>query len=148
MWSVLLFRKACPICVTVNGVLQELTAADLQSDPVLIRRIKRLQAAEAMEEGDSDDDGDEQSLPRGTQKHQAEPISSDNERDHPAISRARSVIPRIKAEKLASTARVRDVSMVPDSQSQGLIREDERPSSTAESEVVDLEDSNTENGEG
>ncbi len=40
-----------------------LTASDLQNDAVLVRRIKRLQAAEAMEEGDSDEDVDIPSLP-------------------------------------------------------------------------------------
>ena len=100
-----------------------------------------------MEEGGSDDDEEEPPLPRGTQKCQAEPISSDNEDNHSAAARARSAIPRIKAEKLASSARVRDVSVVPNSQVQGLIREDERPPSTAESEIVDLEDTYTEDGE-
>ena len=100
-----------------------------------------------MEEGYSDDDQEESSLPRGTQKRRAEPISSDNEGDHSAATRARSAIPRIKAEKLASSAKVRDVSMVPNSQVQGRIREDERPPSTTESEIVDLEGSYTEEGE-
>lgn len=119
-----------------------LTASDLQNDPVLVRRIKRLQAAEAMEEGDSEEDVDIPSLPRGTQTRQAEPISSDNEGGYPtnAAARARSAIPKIKAEKLASSIRDREVSMVPNSQVQTLAQEDERPPSTAASEIVDLED--------
>ena len=121
---------------------------------MLIRRIKRLQAAEAMVEGDSDDDdAGRPSLPRGTQQRPEEPISSDNEDGPLAAARARSVIPRIKAERikaeqLANSARARDVSVVPNSQVQGLMREDERPSSTAESEIVDLEDTMSEDDEG
>ncbi len=96
-----------------------------------------------MQEGDSeDDDVEHPTLPRGTQTRQAEPISSDNEGAYAAnaAARARSAIPRIKAERLASSVRDREVSMVPNSQVQGLIREDQPPPSTAESEIVDLED--------
>ncbi len=122
-----------------------LTASDLQPDPVLIRRIKRLQAAEAMQDAESDDEEESPPLPRGTQKHQAEPISSDAEGER--SRRARSVIPKIKAEKLASSARKREVSVIANSQVQGLLRGDEWPPSTAASEIVDLEDSHAEDGE-
>ena len=138
--------------IQANHQLQILMASDLQSDPVLIRRIKRLQAAEAALEGESDDDTGRPSLPRGSQKRPVEPISSDHEGEPSNASRARSAMPRIKAEKLKaekmlSSARVRDVSMVPNSQVQRLVREDEGPPSTAESEIVDLEDDMTEDEE-
>ena len=122
-----------------------LTASDLQPDPVLIRRIKRLQAAEAMQDADSDDEGESPPLPHRTQKRQAEPISSDAEGED--TGRARSVKPKVKAEKLASSARNREVSMVPNSQVRDISRQGERPPSTAASEIVDLEDSYTEDGE-
>ena len=137
-----LFQRPSCRLAGAHHALQMLTASDLQSDPVLIRRIKRLQAAEAVQEGDFDDDTENPSLARGSQKRQAEPISSDSEGEGSttAAAPARSVNPRIKAEKLAISIKARQVSMVPNSQVQGLMREDERPQSSAGSEIVDLED--------
>ena len=101
-----------------------LTASDLYSDPVLVRKIKRIQAAENTQEDSDEDQLDP--LPRGSQRQQPEEIESDEDAKHlGAAVRARSLLPRIKAEQLGSSAR--QVSVIPNTQ----------PSN----DVVDLEDS-------
>ena len=101
-----------------------LAATDLYSDPVLLRKIKRIQADQRLQDEESDE---EMPTPRGSQRPQTEEIESgDEDGNMGGAARMRSLAPRIKAERLAGSAR--QVSMVPNSQpGQG-------------SGVVDLED--------
>ena len=107
-----------------------LAATDLYSDPILLRKIKRIQADQRLQDEDEDSD-DEIPIPRGSQRPQAEEIESGDEgRDMSRAARMRSLAPRIKAEKLASSAR--QVSVVPNSQP------------VLDSGIVDLEDADEE----
>ena len=107
-----------------------LTPNDLAPNPVLVRKIHRIQAAENARiqddsDPDDDDDDDDVRAPRG-----AEEISS---------SPARTRTPHVKNERRSQALRKesREVSMVPNSQVQGL-RRGER-SGSAGTDVVDLE---------
>ncbi len=87
-----------------------LTKSDLTTNPVLLRKVKRIQAAEAQENGtysDEDDVGADDMHPPGTQRRQPEEIGDDDDDDGNARkkgARARSLAPRVKAERLASLA--------------------------------------------
>jgi len=110
---------------------QMLTASDLRSDPILVRKIKRIQAAENGENDDSDDERHE--LRQGTIGDDSiNEIGSSN-----VASLNRSQAPRIKSERLASSAR--QASMVPNTQVQRLVRESQPPTSSGTT-IVDLED--------
>ena len=111
-----------------------LTTDDVAANPVLVRKIKRIQAAEdARIQDDSDDDDDDVRAPAGG-RPRAEEISS---------SPPRTRTPHFKSERRSQAVRntSREVSMVPNSQVQGLVREEQgRPSSSAATDVVDLEE--------
>ncbi|KAI9878598.1 MAG: hypothetical protein M1830_000458 [Pleopsidium flavum] len=101
----------CPVCEVM------LTTSDLTPNPVLLRKVKRIQAAERAQEdhpdhSSSDDDTD--NLPRGgTQRRQQhEEIDDESGEDVDKGKRARSLAPRVKAEKLASSVRERESSVV------------------------------------
>lgn len=107
-------------------MIQLLTADDLKEDPVLIRKIKRIKAAmnAQNEESSDEDDTSRRRRPSG-QQHRPENISSS-----PATTRT----PGLKNER-QSQARgsgSRQVSMVPNTQLQGVAEEEqERPGSPA-----------------
>lgn len=109
-----------------------LTADDVAANPVLVRKIQRMQAAENAQMQDDSDDDDVRAPANGGPR--SEEISSS-----PALSR----VSHVKNEQLSQALRnkSREVSMVPNSQVQGLVRDDqERPSSSAATDLVDLEE--------
>ncbi|CAD6563537.1 MAG: hypothetical protein ASARMPRED_000026 [Alectoria sarmentosa] len=101
----------CPVCTVM------LTTDDVAANPVLVRKIKRIQAAEdARIQDDSDDDDDDVRAPAGG-RPRAEEISS---------SPPRTRTPHFKSERRSQA---------------GLVREEQgRPSSSAATDVVDLEE--------
>ena len=111
-----------------------LTADDVVANPVLVRKIQRIQAAEnAQIQDDSDDDDDDVRAPAGV-RHQPEEIGS---------SPVRTRTPHVKNERRSQAPRhkSREVSMVPNTQISGLVEEEQgRPSSSAAAEIVDLEE--------
>ena len=82
---------ACPVCSL------RLTANDLRSDPALLRKVKRVEAAERRAEEEGSDEDDEEA-PRGTQRR-AELVNSS-----PA-SASKSMARRIKKERMSGLAR-------------------------------------------
>ena len=110
-----------------------LTSDDVAANPVLVRKIQRIQAAEnAQIQDDSDDDDDVRAPANG--RPRPDEISS---------SPARTRTPHVKNERRSQALRnkSREVSMVPNSQVEGLVREERgRPSSSAATDVVDLEE--------
>ncbi|KAI9818775.1 MAG: hypothetical protein M1827_007595 [Pycnora praestabilis] len=142
----------CPICEMM------LTNDDLYTDPLLIRRIKRIQAAENIQDN-SDSDPDAH-VHKPSRRHQAEEI--EDEEDGVDIStleaaaaaaatttagkRARSLAPRIKAEKLASS--IRQPSLIPSTQAaeRSVGRGMGEGSTSSRAMVVDMEDPGPGNG--
>ncbi len=142
----------CPICTVVSSLsmagtlyfilitattnqirLQMLTADDVAANPVLVRKIQRIQAAEDAQIQDDSDSDDDVRAPASGRQHPEEIGSS------PAATRT----PHVKNERRSQAQRIqsREVSMVPNTQVQGLIEEEQgRPSSSAMTEIVDLED--------
>lgn len=119
-----------------------LTASDLYTDPFLVRKIARIQAAADDSESEVD-----VTPPPGTQRRLPQRIDSDNEIDGGAARRST----QIKGERLASSAvamvggrRDREISMVPATQ---LEAREGMPTSTAETDIVDLEDEEDEEEE-
>ena len=109
-----------------------LTAVDVEANPVLVRKIKRIQAAEDAQIQDDSDDEDVRAPATG--RRRPEEITSS-----PATTRT----PRVKKERRSQALRnkSREVSMVPNSQVQELVREGQgRPSSSAATQIVDLEE--------
>ena len=107
-----------------------LTADDVVANPVLVRKIQRILAAEKAQMQDDSDDDDVRA-PASIGRHPEE-ISS---------SPARMRTPHVKNERRSQALRnkSREVSMVPNSQVQGLIEEDRgRPSSSMMTDIVDL----------
>ena len=112
--------------------MQMLTADDVAANPVLVRKIQRIQAAENAQIQDDSDDDDVRAPASG--RHRAEEISS---------SPARTRTPHVKNERRSQALRTRsrEVSMVPNSQVQGLVEEEQgRSSSSAVTDIVDLEE--------
>lgn len=89
-----------------------LGVTNLHDDPILIRKIKRIQAAQNAEDDDSEEE--RRRLRRGSQRRQPEEIGDDSSQATNSTARFRSVAPRVKAEKLASS--LRQQSVVPDTQ--------------------------------
>ena len=85
---------------------QRLTADDIQPNPVLIRKIKRIQAAQNAQEEDSDDEVDQRRS--SSRRPQREEVTSSPPPTAQAIKRERM-------SQARSTAG-REVSMVPNSQ--------------------------------
>ena len=109
-----------------------LTADDVAANPVLVRKIQRIQAAEMAQIQDDSDDDDVRAPANG--RPRPDEISS---------SPARTRTPHVKNERRSQALRnkSREVSMVPNSQVEGLVREERgRPSSSAATDVVDLEE--------
>lgn len=109
-----------------------LTADDVVANPVLVRKIQRMQAAENAQIQDDSDDDDVRAPANDGLRNQE--IGSS-----PALTRT----PHVKDERRSQALRnkSREVSMVPNSQVEGLVREDQgRPSSSAATDVVDLEE--------
>ncbi|MCJ1357899.1 MAG: hypothetical protein MMC33_007895 [Icmadophila ericetorum] len=129
----------CPVCEA------DLTAADVEPNPILLRKIKRIQAAEAAAlEADEDSDSDDAPV-RGTQhrRPQAEDLDSDsgdNIEDYEAGGKKRrsnaAGMGKAKAEQV-KRERPGTASRIPDSQA---VRNAPRSSG----QVVDLEDSGEE----
>lgn len=114
----------------VTTTIQLLTADDLKEDQVLIRKIKRIKAAMNAQNEESSDE-DETSRRRRPSGHQPENISSS-----PAMNRT----PGLKNERQSQAPGIgiRQVSMVPNTQLQGISDEEqERDDSPA---AVDYED--------
>lgn len=121
-----------------------LTASDLHTDPVLVRRIARIHAAQTLQEdGDPDSSSDDLHPPKLTQRRQqAEDIDSGDDVASLTnkVKRARSTAPRVKAERVASSM-AREVSMVPGTQVEGDYGEEEEGESrppTSSAVIVDL----------
>ncbi|KAL2044665.1 hypothetical protein N7G274_002439 [Stereocaulon virgatum] len=114
----------CPVCVVL------LTANDLREDPVLIRKIKRIQAAQNAQNDEYSDDEDisRQTRPAGGQTGL---ISSS-----PAMTRT----PKLKTERQSQAPSIqsRQVSMVPNTQIERSA--DEEEDGPSNSPFVDLED--------
>ena len=109
-----------------------LTADDVVANPVLVRKIQRILAAENAQMQDDSDDDDVRA-PASGRRHPEE-ISS---------SPARTRTPNVKDERRSQALRnqIREVSMVPNSQVQGLMDEEQgRPSSSMMTDIVDLEE--------
>lgn len=109
-----------------------LTADDVVANPVLVRKIQRIQAAENAQIQDDSDDDDVR--PPASGRHRPEEIGSS-----PAATRT----PHFKTERRSQALRnrSREVSMVPNSQVERLVEEEQgRPSSSAATDIVDLED--------
>ena len=88
-----------------------LTANDVKEDPVLIRKIKRIQAAlDAQNEDSSDEERDQR---RGSSGGHAEEVTS---------SPVAHKTPRLKNERQSQVPHIfsREVSMVPNSQVEDL----------------------------
>lgn len=116
----------CPVCTVM------LTADDVAANPVLVRKIQRIQAAENAQIQDDSDDDDVRAPTSG--RLRPEEIGS---------SPARTRTTQVKNERRSQALRnkSREVSMVPNSQVQGLVNEGQgRPSSSAATQVVDLEE--------
>ena len=108
-----------------------LTADDVAANPVLVRKIKRMQAAENAQIQDDFDDDDVRAPANG--QPGPDEISS-------SPLRART---QLKDERRSQALRnkSREVSMVPNSQVEGLARDEQgRPSSSAVTDVIDLEE--------
>ena len=113
-----------------------LTADDVVSNPVLVRKIKRILAAENAQMQDDSDDDDVRAPASG--RRRPEEIGS---------SPARTTTPYVKNERRSQALRnkSREVSMVPNSQAQELIEEEQgMPSSSMMTDIVDLEDEDVE----
>lgn len=115
---------------------QMLTPSDLYTDPILVRKIARIQATAR----DSDSES-ETNLPRATQRARHQEIDSDEEGGGAAVRGVRSST-KVKDERAASSKvavvggrRDREISMVPATQLEGTI-----PPSTGGTIIVDLED--------
>lgn len=109
-----------------------LTADDVEPNPVLVRKIQRILAAENAQIQDGSDDDDVRTPASG--RHRPEEVSS---------SPARTRTPHVKNERRSQALRIksREVSMVPNSQIQGLVEEERgRPGRSAATDIVDLED--------
>ena len=112
-----------------------LTADDVAPNPVLVRKIQRIQAAENARNQDISDDEDDDDDVRApaSGRRAAEEISS---------SPARTRTPYVKNERRSQGLgkESREVSMVPNSQVQDLSRgERGEMSGSARTDVVDLE---------
>lgn len=123
--------------------MQLLTASDVKENPVLVRKIKRILAAQNAQNEEFSDDEDEsrQGKSRSGASNRPEEVTSS-----PVVSKT----PRLKSEtrSQAPGRQTREVSMVPNSQVQDLVREGRgRPSSSAASEVVDLDDGEEDEGD-
>ncbi|MCJ1392883.1 hypothetical protein MMC18_005755 [Xylographa bjoerkii] len=130
----------CPVCEEM------LTISDLYTDPVLIRKIKRLQAAQA---ADNDNDLDDSIISRqrqtleGTQRRRGEEVDVDSDNDN--INTRRSLAPRIKSERAVS----RSFTIGADAESEEEEEEEEespRPPQSSGGAIVDLGEE-TEEGE-
>ncbi|MCJ1404563.1 hypothetical protein MMC11_007789 [Xylographa trunciseda] len=87
----------CPVCEVM------LTASDLHTDPVLIRKIKRLQVAQAAEVDDDLDDSiisRQRQSPGGTQRRKGGEVEVDSDDDN--IDTRKSSAPGIKSERAVS----------------------------------------------
>ena len=107
-----------------------LTADDVVANPVLVRKIQRVQAAEEARIQDDSDDDDVRAPAIG----RPEEVGS---------SPARTRTPNFKNERQSQALKnkSREVSMVPNTQIQDLAREEQgRPSSSAATDVIDLEE--------
>ena len=118
-----------------------LTADDVAPNPVLVRKIQRIIAAEnAQIQDDSDDDDDDVRAPAAGRPGPEEISSS------PARTRTQQVKDERQSQALRNKSR--EVSMVPNSQVQVVVREEQgRPSSSAVTDVVDLEEEDEEEQE-
>lgn len=113
-----------------------LTADDLVPNPVLVRKIQRIIAAENAQIQDDSDDDDVRAP--AARRPGPEEISSS-----PVRSRTQQVKDERRSQALRNKSR--EVSMVPNSQVQVLVREEQgRPSSSAATDVVDLEEEDEE----
>ena len=117
-----------------------LTASDLYTDPVLVRKIARIQAT-----GSDSDSESEAGVPRATPRGLHQQLGSDDEEGDGSRSRAPRSSTQVKDEKVAGSAmamvggrRDREVSRVPATQFES--GEDSFPASTAETMIVDLEE--------
>ncbi|KAK4989200.1 hypothetical protein LTR50_003414 [Elasticomyces elasticus] len=81
----------CP----VPGCGNMLTAADLHSDAILLRKIKRLQNARTMEDEDDEADG----------RRQAQSVGSDDEGEDIEEMERRTQVRDVKLERLSNTVR-------------------------------------------
>lgn len=112
---------------------QLLTASDLKEDPVLVRKIKRIQAAlnAQNDELSDDDDGIQGNTTLVGGSRRPEEVSSS-----PAPTRMQ----RLKSERRSQAPKrqSRQASMVPNSQLQGLTRR--HRDGPSRSQVVDLDD--------
>lgn len=108
-----------------------LTADDIAANPVLVRKIKRIQAAENAQIQDDFDDDDVRAPANG--RLRPEEISSSPLRTRTHVKNER------RSQALRNKSR--EVSMVPNSQVEGLAREEQgSPSSSAATDVIDLEE--------
>ncbi|KAL8737250.1 MAG: hypothetical protein Q9181_001869 [Wetmoreana brouardii] len=95
----------CPVCEVL------LTASTLKADPVLVRKIRRIEEQERKERegGGSEEDEDEVDLGRPMKRRVEEVTSS------PVRSRE-----QVKRERMSQVEKGREVSLVPDSQAMDL----------------------------
>ena len=125
------FSALVPFPTLLTTRSQILTADDVIANPVLVRKIQRVQAAENAQIQDDSDDDDVRAP--ASHRHRTDEISS---------SPARTGTPYVKNERRSQAPRnmSREVSMVPNTQIQGLVEEEQgRPSSSAVTDIVDLE---------
>lgn len=114
---------ACPICSIL------LTESDLRPDPVLLRKVQRVQAAEARERGaatsdfnsdsdsaDGDNDGDIVGPGRGTQRKPAD-LDSSPPPESASENKRNTLV--IKKERARARSKSRGISVVPQTQLEG-----------------------------
>ena len=114
-----------------------LTTSDLYTDPVLVRKIKRLQAAQAADVDEDLDDSivsRQRQTPEGTQRRVGLEVGSDDEAINARISSA----PQIKSERAVS----RSFTIAADTENEDEEAEDDeetaRPTPSQGGVIVDM----------
>ncbi|KAF2098328.1 hypothetical protein NA57DRAFT_77117 [Rhizodiscina lignyota] len=88
----------CP----VSGCEQVLTPSDLHTDPIIIRKIQRIQRSRRADEEEEELAG---SPPRATKRNRAESVGSDSGEDIDAMERRTQRGPSVKGEPVSSRPR-------------------------------------------
>ncbi|KAI4197500.1 MAG: hypothetical protein LQ350_005877 [Teloschistes chrysophthalmus] len=122
----------CPECSIL------LTASTLKKDPVLIRKIRRLEEQERREEESDDDDDEGDIVGGGSSRRRAEEVTSS-----PVQSKgAARGVEKVKRERMSQMSRGpgtgREVSVVPDSQAGAMVIDDDEGEDEDEDEEEDL----------
>ncbi|KAL8692979.1 MAG: hypothetical protein Q9218_002096 [Villophora microphyllina] len=115
----------CPECSIL------LTASMLKADPVLVRKIRRIEEQERREREGSGDDDDADDVHDGRTRRRAEEVTSS-----PVGSRGLRDEEKVKKERMSQMSRGagRDISVVPDSQAGAMVIDDDNDDEEVEEE--------------